>query len=82
MTAKRGHETPTAAPRVAEQGVVTNLFPAEEYGLLRAADGRELPFHRESADGEFEHLNLGTAVRFREELTERGPEAVDVALAR
>ena len=67
-----------AAAPPTEQGVVTNLFPAEEFGLLRTADGRELVFRRETVEGEFEHLNLGTAVCFREELTERGPEAVDV----
>lgn len=74
MTADR-----KAEPLVAARGVVTHLFPVDEYGLLRTEDGRELPFRRETADGEFEHLNLGSVVIFREELTERGPEAVDVA---
>lgn len=79
MTTDRRAEPPATAPLVAERGVVTHLFPAEDYGLLRTDDGRELPFRRETTDGEFEHLNLGSLVRFHEELTELGPEAVDVA---
>jgi len=79
MTALRSSESRSAAVDVAPRGVVTHLFPVEEYGLLRTDDGRELPFRRETADGEFDQLNLGSIVRFREELTERGPEAVDVA---
>lgn len=81
MTAHRSPESRTAGLDVVEHGVVTHLFPAEEYGLLRTADGRELPFRRDSAEGEFERLNLGSPVLFREELTERGPEAIGVARA-
>lgn len=61
-----------------ERAIVANLFPAEDFGLLRTDDGRELAFHRGSVEGEFDRLNLGTAVRYREELTETGPEAVIV----
>jgi hypothetical protein len=81
MTAPRSFESRFADLDIVERGVVTHLFPAEEYGLVRTADGRELPFRRESAEGEFERLNLGSPVLFREELTERGPEAVGVARA-
>jgi len=66
---------------VTERGVVENLFPAEDYGLLRTEDGRELLFRRCEIDGEFEQLTIGTAVRFREVLTDRGPEAIDVVRA-
>lgn len=66
-------------PLTTRRGLVENLFPAEDYGLLRAEDGRELVFRRASVDGEFDRLNLGSEVSFREELTEDGPEAVDVA---
>lgn len=65
-----------------ERGVVTHLFPAEQYGLLRTEDGRELIFRRAAVPEEFEQLNLGTPVRLREELTETGPEAVDVTIER
>ena len=74
---------PPLAPRLdsAVRGVVANLFPAEDYGLLRTEDGRELPFRRESVDGEFDRLNLGSTVLYTEELGEEGPEAVAVAPA-
>jgi hypothetical protein len=72
--------TPEELPLAIERGVVTNLFPAEQYGLLRTTDGRELIFRLPTADGEADHLNLGTPVLFREELTDNGPEAVDVAV--
>jgi cold shock CspA family protein len=78
MASIRSTLPPRAAPQVAERGVVTHLFPAEDYGLLRTEDGRELPFRRANVDGEFDRLNLGAAVRFSEELADRGPEAVDV----
>lgn len=64
------------------RGVITHLFPSRDFGLLRTEDGRELPFQRESVDGVFESLNLGTAVSFREALTDRGPEAIGVVPAR
>jgi len=61
-----------------EHAVVTHLFPAEDYGLLRTEDGRELPFHRGGVEGDFDRLNLGSVVTCREDRTEKGPEAVGV----
>ncbi len=78
MTAKR---TAAPSPSPVEHGVVTHLFPADDYGLLLTDDGRELPFYRDREDGEFDQLNLGAAVRFREVQSEEGPEAVDVVRA-
>lgn len=72
--------TPEELALAIERGVITNLFPADQYGLLRTADGRELIFRLPATDGEADELNLGTAVVFREELTDNGPEAVDVAV--
>ncbi len=80
MRAKRSKNPPPVGP-AAERGVVENLFPADDYGLLRTEDGRELPFYRDGVDGEFDRLNLGTAVLYREQATESGPEAVDVVQA-
>jgi hypothetical protein len=75
------HPAPVAAAAdAAARGSVANLFPAEDYGLLRTEDGRELPFYRDSVEA-FERLTLGRAVTYREELGERGPEAVAVAVA-
>jgi cold shock CspA family protein len=81
MSARTERPGAGATPLVASRGVVENLFPSEDYGLLRTEDGRELVFRRESVDGEFDRLNLGSEVSFREEPTEEGPEAVDVTLA-
>ncbi|HLF55301.1 MAG TPA: cold shock domain-containing protein [Thermoanaerobaculia bacterium] len=78
MTARTYEPAAHETRLVASRGVVENLFPSEDYGLLRTEDGRELVFRRENVDGEFDRLNLGSEVSFREELTEDGPEAVDV----
>jgi hypothetical protein len=81
MSASPSNAAPPSAPLLAERGVITNLFPSEDYGLLRTEDGRELSFQRQNVDGEFDRLNLGSEVRFTEQLTESGPEAIDVVLA-
>lgn len=81
MAASRSNPTTHSTALVAARGVITHLFPAEDYGLLRTEDGRELRFRRAEADGEFDRLNLGTTVLFREELSESGPEATEVVRA-
>ena len=44
-------------------------------------DGREVFFHRNSVlDDGFRHLDIGTEVRFVEELGEKGPQASTVKL--
>lgn len=81
FAAGRSSEVPHLAASVeaaTEQAVVTHLFPAEDYGLLRTEDGRELPFHRGGVEGDFDRLNLGAVVTCREDRTESGPEAVGV----
>jgi cold shock CspA family protein len=63
-----------------DHGVVAELFPYEGYGFLRAVDGREVYFHRNSVlDGAFDALEVGAAVRFAEEAGEQGPQASTVA---
>ena len=75
---RRGVSEPRA--RLPE-GEVVRLFPYEGYGFVRAPDGRELYFHRNSVlDGAFERLEVGTRVRFAEEEGEAGPQASSVAL--
>lgn len=47
------------------RGVVERLFPREDCGFIRSADGREFYFHRSSiVGGQFDALRIGTAVRF------------------
>jgi cold shock CspA family protein/ribosome-associated translation inhibitor RaiA len=61
---------------------VTKLFPAEDYGFLESADGREIYFHRNSVlQPGFDRLEEGTEVYFAEELGEKGPQASTVRIA-
>lgn len=74
---KQRHNIKThgAIPR----GKVTEVFPHMDYGLIHTNDGREVYFHRNSVlNGGFDHLELGTPVRFAEEMGEEGPQASTV----
>jgi cold shock CspA family protein len=60
---------------------VSRLFPAEDYGFLETPDGREVYFHRHSVlHPGFEHLTVGSEVRFAEEAGDKGPQASTVAM--
>ncbi len=51
----------------------------EDFGFLRAPDGHEVYFHRNSVlDDGFEELRVGSAVRFVEEAGEQGAQASTV----
>ena len=53
-----------------------------DYGLIHTSDGREVYFHRNSVlNGGFDQLELGTPVRFAEEMGEEGPQASTVQLS-
>lgn len=68
-------KTHEAAPR----GRVTRLFPGEGYGFLETPEGREVYFHRNAVlNGGFDRLEVGTEVRFAEEMGEKGPQASTV----
>ncbi|MBI2902200.1 MAG: cold shock domain-containing protein [Candidatus Methylomirabilis oxyfera] len=72
---RQDHE---ASPRAR----VGKLFSEEGYGFLETPDGREIYFHRNSVkDSGFDRLEIGTAVRFAEELGEQGPQASAVMIA-
>ncbi len=71
----------TKAHQEALEGTVVRLFP-EGYGFLEV-NGREVYFHRNSVlAGHFDRLRLGSAVRFAEEMGEKGPQASSVKLVR
>jgi cold shock CspA family protein len=62
-------------------GIVTKLFPEEEYGFLQRPDGREIYFHAHSVlQDDFSRLEVGTGVRFVEEMGESGPQASTVQI--
>jgi cold shock CspA family protein/ribosome-associated translation inhibitor RaiA len=59
-------------------GAVGRLFP--DHGFIRTADGRDVYFHRNSVlNDDFERLEVGTEVRFAEEMGDKGPQASTVA---
>lgn len=67
----KSHDEPRA--------LVVRLF--EDYGFLKALDGHEVYFHKNSVlHGDFDALAVGTEVRFEESTGERGPQATTVQL--
>lgn len=57
-------------------GRVIRIFAEKGYGFLEDSDGREIYFHRNSVlDGDFERLEVGTAVQFSEEEGDKGLQA-------
>lgn len=60
-------------------GQIAQLFPAEDYGIIKSSDGREIYFHRNSVlDADFDKLEEGARVHFSEEIGENGPQASTV----
>ena len=75
LNERRRGDTKTAGE---ERALIVRLFPGGEaaYGFLRAPDGREPVFHRNSVLHEdYDRLTVGTEVRFEEEEGEEGPQA-------
>lgn len=68
----KSHELPA-------QGIVKQLYPELDYGLISEAAGREIYFHRNSViNTDFEDLESGVRVRFAEEAGDKGPQATSV----
>lgn len=62
-------------------GTVSQLEPVDGFGMLTAADGREIYFHRNSVFNDaFPKLKIGTRVIFAEETGDKGPQASTVKL--
>jgi ribosomal subunit interface protein len=60
-------------------GKITHLSPIEEYGTITTLDLREVYFHRNSVlNADFDSLDIGTTVTFREEQGDKGPQASSV----
>jgi cold shock CspA family protein len=63
------------------RGLVVRLFREDGYGFLQTADGRDVYFHRNSVLGEdWGRLDIGTEVRFAEEMGRQGPQASSVRI--
>lgn len=68
-------------PAQETMGFVSTLFVEEGYGFLRTLEGRDIYFHRNSVlHDDFGRLDIGTGVRFEEEMGEEGPQATTVAI--
>lgn len=62
-------------------GIVTRLFPSENYGFLKTLQGQEIFFHRNSVlHDEFDRLIVGTGVHFFITEGEKGLQASTVRL--
>ncbi|UZR27213.1 HPF/RaiA family ribosome-associated protein [Methylococcus mesophilus] len=60
-------------------GQISQLNPAEGYGIIETPDGREIYFHRHSVvNSDFDGLAVGEPVRFAEEMGDEGPQASSV----
>lgn len=52
-------------PEQSMAGLVSKLFPSENYGFLKLSDGRDAFFHRGNVmNDDFDRLTVGTGVRF------------------
>jgi len=60
-------------------GLVSKIFPDEDYGFLETPEGSEVYFHKNSVlNDAFSRLTVGTKVTFNEELGEKGVQASTV----
>lgn len=61
--------------------LVTKLFREDGYGFIKALDGEEIYFHRNSViHDDFDRLEVGTGVRYVESEGEQGPQASTVQI--
>jgi cold shock CspA family protein len=62
-------------------GKVVRLDGRREFGIIEAADGQEIYFHRNSVlNNDFSKLKVGTRVSYFEEAGEKGAQASTVTL--
>ncbi|MGO8737444.1 HPF/RaiA family ribosome-associated protein [Rhodoblastus sp.] len=60
-------------------GRVARFLAGEDCGFIETPDGREIYFHRNSVvEGDFDKLEIGSEVRFVEEIGDKGAQASTV----
>lgn len=59
-------------------GKIKKLVRDRGFGFIADTDGRELFFHRNSVEGNFEGLSEGQSVEFEVESSPKGPRAINV----
>lgn len=68
-------------PEQAIAGIVTKLFPSQNYGFLKTLEGQEIYFHRNSVlQGDFDRLTVGSGVQFFLAEGANGPQASTIRL--
>ncbi len=64
-----------------DEGEVIKVVPSLECGFIRAPDGRDIYFHANSVlNGGWKKIEVGSKVRYAEEMGEKGPQASTVHL--
>ena len=75
---QRGKEKTHAVPL---HGRIYELNKEAGYGRIEASDGHDLYFHHNSVlNAKFDGLEIGTEVRFSEEVGDKGPQASTVTV--
>ncbi len=60
---------------------MTKLFRDLDYGFIKTLDGEDVYFHRNSViHGDFDHIEVGTGVRFEAVEGEQGLQATTVQI--
>ena len=68
-------------PEQEAAAIVDRLFKNEGYGFLKTVNNREIYFHANSViNNDFDRLEVGTGVRYVEEIGEKGPQASTVQI--
>lgn len=76
---KRAKKEVRTAPIPPLRGVVSKLFPRQQYGFILNEGGGEVYFHKNALKGlSFEDLEDGTEVVFNMEEGQKGPQATAV----
>lgn len=67
--------------RLLLHGIVDRIFPGEGYGFIKADDGKEVYFEKDNlTTGNWKYLAIDRKVRFREEIGDKGPYAINLAM--
>lgn len=78
---KRAHTEVRLPPAPPHHGVISKLFPQEQYGFILKEGGGEVYFHAHALQGlSFEQLEDGTEVVYNIEQGDKGPQATVVTL--
>ncbi len=77
----RRHRGDVKAHVLPPHGRIVELHPESDYGRLESSDGRLVYFHRNSLlNRDLDTLEIGTEVRFAEEMGDEGPQASSVSV--